>query len=130
MFGEVIIPCDDVILAIGQENAFPWIERDLGIEFDKWDLPEGRQGRPFNPRCRGCSSAAMPPWDRRTSSGPWSTAHQAAISIHKLCQGEPVTERPPRGMTLSSRKMGMHEWAYKNDYNAARAAPGAACRAR
>ena len=35
-----IIPCDDVLVAIGQENAFPWIERDIGIEFDRWDMPK------------------------------------------------------------------------------------------
>ena len=115
---EEFFPCDDVILAIGQENAFPWIERDLGIEFDKWDVPKvdkttfrsSREGVFFG------GDAAFGP-----KNIIWSVehGHQAAISIHKYCCGEPVTERMPRGVTLSSRKMGMHEWSYKNEYNAA-----------
>ena len=114
--GEELLPCDDVILAIGQENAFPWIERDLGIEFDKWDVPEGRHDDlPVDAR-RACSSAATPPSARRTSSGRSSTATRPPSRIHRYCQGEPVAERPARGVKLQSRKMGMHEWAYANDY--------------
>ncbi len=115
---EEFFPCDDVILAIGQENAFPWIERDLGLEFDKWDVPKvdkttfqsSREGVFFG------GDAAFGP-----KNIIWSVehGHQAAISIHKYCCSEPVTERMPRGVTLSSRKMGMHEWSYKNEYNAA-----------
>ena len=116
VLGEEFFPCDDVILAIGQENAFPWVERDLGIEFDKWDVPKvdkatfqsSREGVFFG------GDAAFGP-----KNIIWSVehGHQAAISIHKYCCGEPVTERMPRGVTLSSRKMGMHEWSYKNEYN-------------
>ena len=115
---EEFFPCDDVILAIGQENAFPWIERDIGIKFDKWDVPQvdkitfqsTREGVFFG------GDAAFGP-----KNIIWSVehGHQAAISIHKYCCGEPVTERLPRGVSLSSRKMGMHEWSYKNEYNAA-----------
>jgi NADPH-dependent glutamate synthase beta subunit-like oxidoreductase len=115
---EEFFPCDDVILAIGQENAFPWIERDIGIEFDKWDVPQvdkitfqsTRDGVFFG------GDAAFGP-----KNIIWSVehGHQAAISIHKYCCGDPVTERLPRGVSLSSRKMGMHEWSYKNEYNAA-----------
>ena len=115
---EEFFPCDDVILAIGQENAFPWIERDLGIKFDKWDVPQvdkitfqsTREGVFFG------GDAAFGP-----KNIIWSVehGHQAAISIHKYCCGEPVTDRLPRGVSLSSRKMGMHEWSYKNEYNAA-----------
>ncbi len=115
---EEFFPCDDVILAIGQENAFPWIERDLGIKFDKWDVPQvdkitfqsTREGVFFG------GDAAFGP-----KNIIWSVehGHQAAISMHKYCCGEPVTERLPRGVSLSSRKMGMHEWSYKNEYNAA-----------
>ena len=115
---EEFFPCDDVILAIGQENAFPWIERDIGIKFDKWDVPHvdkitfqsTREGVFFG------GDAAFGP-----KNIIWSVehGHQAAISIHKYCCGEPVTERLPRGVSLSSRKMGMHEWSYKNEYNAA-----------
>jgi formate dehydrogenase (NADP+) beta subunit len=115
---EEFFPCDDVILAIGQENAFPWIERDIGLEFDKWDVPKvdkitfqsSREGVFFG------GDAAFGP-----KNIIWSVehGHQAAISIHKYCCSEPVTERMPRGMSLSSRKMGMHEWSYKNEYNGA-----------
>jgi formate dehydrogenase beta subunit len=115
---EEFFPCDDVILAIGQENAFPWIERDIGIKFDKWDVPHvdkitfqsTREGVFFG------GDAAFGP-----KNIIWSVehGHQAAISMHKHCCGEPVTERLPRGVSLSSRKMGMHEWSYKNEYNAA-----------
>jgi formate dehydrogenase (NADP+) beta subunit len=115
---EEFFPCDDVILAIGQENAFPWIERDIGIKFDKWDVPHvdkvtfqsTREGVFFG------GDAAFGP-----KNIIWSVehGHQAAISIHKYCCGEPVTERLPRGVSLSSRKMGMHEWSYKNEYNSA-----------
>jgi NADPH-dependent glutamate synthase beta subunit-like oxidoreductase len=114
--GDVFLPCDDVILAIGQENAFPWIEKDIGIELDKWSVPKvdpvtfqsTRPGVFFG------GDAAFGP-----KNIIWSVehGHQAAISIHKHCRDEPITERPPRGLKLSSRKMGMHEWAYKNEYN-------------
>jgi NADPH-dependent glutamate synthase beta subunit-like oxidoreductase len=113
--GEVMIPCDDVILAIGQENAFPWIERDLGLLFDKWDRPvvDGRTFQSTLPQVFFGGDAAQGP-----KNIIWAVeqGHQAAISIHKLCQGGAVSERPAPGMKLSSRKMGMHEWAYKNDY--------------
>jgi NADPH-dependent glutamate synthase beta subunit-like oxidoreductase len=114
--GEEFFPADDVILAIGQENAFPWIERDLGIEFDKWDVPKvdpitfqsTRPGVFFG------GDAAFGP-----KNIIWGVehGHQAAISIHLHCQGQPVTERMPPGVNLQSRKMGMHEWAYSNDYS-------------
>jgi len=114
---EEFYPCDDVILAIGQENAFPWIERDIGIEFDKWSLPKVDKAT-FQ------STRAEVFFGGDAAFGPkniiWSVehGHQAAISIHKYCNGEPVGVRMPRGVTLSSRKMGMHEWSYKNEYNA------------
>src|SRR5579862_3908778 len=113
--GEVLIPCDDVILAIGQENAFPWIERDVGIQFDKWDVPVVDQAtfQSTRPGVFFGGDAAQGP-----KNIIWAVehGHQAAISIHKLCNGKPVSERPAPGITLSSRKMGMHEWSYKNDY--------------
>ncbi len=114
--GRITIPCDTVILAIGQENAFPWIERDIGIEFDKWDVPvvdkttfmSAREGVFFG------GDAAFGP-----ANIIWAVehGHQAAISIHKFCMGEPITDRPPRGQTLSSTKMGLHEWSYSNYYD-------------
>jgi NADPH-dependent glutamate synthase beta subunit-like oxidoreductase len=114
---EEFFPCDDVILAIGQENAFPWIERDIGIEFGKWDLPKVDKAtfQSTRPEVFFGGDAAFGP-----KNIIWSVehGHQAAISIDKYCCGEPVTSRMPRGVTLSSRKMGMHEWSYKNEYSA------------
>ncbi len=114
---EEFFACDDVILAIGQENAFPWVERDLGIEFGKWDMPKVD-------KVTFQSSLPEVFFGGDAAFGPkniiWSVehGHQAAISIHKYCRGEPLTVRMPRGVTLSSRKMGMHEWSYKNEYSA------------
>jgi formate dehydrogenase beta subunit len=115
---EVFVPCDDVILAIGQENAFPWIERDLGIEFNKWEEPivdtvtyeSTRAGVFF-----GGDSAFGP------KNIIWAVehAHQAAVSIHRHCQGEPLTDRLPPLLNLGSRKMGMHEWSYSNTFDPA-----------
>jgi len=114
--GEVFFPCDDVILAIGQENAFPWIEAGIGIELDKWNVPKVDKTtfQSTLPQVFFGGDAAFGP-----KNIIWSVehGHQAAISIHKFCHDEPVKERMPRGVSLSSRKMGMHEWAYKNEYN-------------
>ncbi|HEY3657320.1 MAG TPA: FAD-dependent oxidoreductase [Steroidobacteraceae bacterium] len=116
--GDEFFPCDDVILAIGQENAFPWIERDVGIELDQWNVPhvDKQTFQSTLPDVFFGGDAAFGP-----KNIIWSVehGHQAAISIHKYCSGEPVAVRMPRGVTLSSRKMGMHEWSYKNEYNGA-----------
>jgi NADPH-dependent glutamate synthase beta subunit-like oxidoreductase len=113
--GEEFEAADDVILAIGQENAFPWIERDLGIEFDKWNVPlvDAKTFQSTRPGVFFGGDAAFGP-----KNIIWAVeqAHQAAISLHKHCQGEPITERLAPGMKLQSRKMGMHEWSYSNDY--------------
>jgi NADPH-dependent glutamate synthase beta subunit-like oxidoreductase/ferredoxin len=113
--GEELIPCDDVILAIGQENAFPWIERDLGIAFDKWSVPtvDAKTFQSTNPKVFFGGDAAFGP-----KNIIWAVehGHQAAISLHKFLQGQPVAERPKPGMKLMSVKMGVHEWAYSNDY--------------
>jgi ferredoxin len=114
--GDVFFPCDDVILAIGQENAFPWIERSTGIELDKWNVPkvDAKTFQSTRPEVFFGGDAAFGP-----KNIIWSVehGHQAAISIHKFCNDESIEERLPRGVKLSSRKMGMHEWAYKNEYN-------------
>ena len=114
--GEEFFAADDVILAIGQENAFPWIERDLGIEFDKWSVPkvDTQTFQSTRPGVYFGGDAAFGP-----KNIIWAVehGHQAAISIHRYCQGEPVTERLAPGINLQSRKMGMHEWSYANDYN-------------
>jgi NADPH-dependent glutamate synthase beta subunit-like oxidoreductase/ferredoxin len=113
--GEQFLPADDVILAIGQENAFPWIERDLGIEFDKWDVPvvDKTTFQSTRPGVFFGGDAAFGP-----KNIIWAVeqGHQAAISMHLHCQGESVTDRLPPGVNLQSRKMGMHEWSYANDY--------------
>src|SRR6516162_549005 len=115
---EVFLPCDDVVLAIGQENAFPWIERDLGLTFDKHDVPvidpvtfeSTRPGVFF-----GGDSAFGP------KNIIWAVehGHQAAISIHKRCFGSDLKQRMPRGVNLATAKMGIHEWSYSNDYDPA-----------
>ena len=103
-----------MLVAVGQENAFPWIERDIGIEFDKWDMPVVDEAtmQSTNPRVFFGGDAAFGP-----KNIIWAVAHghDAAISIDKLCQGEDVDERPPPGVNLVSQKMGIHEWSYDND---------------
>jgi formate dehydrogenase beta subunit len=113
---EIFLPADDVILAIGQENAFPWIERDTGVEFGKWDMPTVNEVTMQSTRPGvffGGDSAFGP------KNIIWAVehGHQAAISIHNHCEGLPVTDRPPQGMNLVSQKMGISEWSYHNDYN-------------
>ena len=113
----VIIPCDEVILAIGQDNAFPWIERDLGIEFDpKWNMPivDKATHQSTHPKVFFGGDAAWGP-----ENIIWAVAHghAAAISIHLHCHDRAVTDRPKPGMTLTSAKLGMHSWAYANDYD-------------
>jgi len=105
--------CDDVLVAIGQENAFPWIERDIGIEFDKWGMPVVDQVtmRSTHPKVFFGGDAAFGP-----KNIIWAVAHghDAAVSIDKMLAGEDMTERPAPGVTLISTKMGIHEWAYDN----------------
>jgi formate dehydrogenase beta subunit len=113
---KVIIPADDVILAIGQEGAFPWIEKDVGLEMDKWGCPVVDKVTYESSR-KGLFFGGDAAWGPLNIIWAVEHAHQAAISIHNHCQGKPVTERPPQGMTLATTKMGLHEWAYKNDYN-------------
>jgi len=113
---QVILPCDDVILAVGQDNAFPFIERDIGIEFDGWNMPVVDR-KTFQ------STRSEVFFGGDAAFGPkniiWAVehGHQAAISIHKYCLGESVSDRLAPGMHLSSRKMGIHEWSYSNDYS-------------
>jgi formate dehydrogenase (NADP+) beta subunit len=106
--------CDDVLVAVGQENAFPWIERDIGIEFDRWDMPK------VNPRTMQTTLPHVVTGGD-AAFGPkniiWAVAHghDAAVTIDKLLNGEDVTERPPPDVALISQKMGIHEWSYDND---------------
>ncbi len=114
----VILPCDDVILAIGQENAFPWFERDLGAKFDKWDQPVVDDAT-FMSTLPGVFFGGDAAFGPKNIIWAVEHGHQAAISIDNYCQGVPVTERPAHGMNLVSQKMGMSEWSYHNDYNPA-----------
>jgi formate dehydrogenase (NADP+) beta subunit len=122
--GEEFYPCDDVVLAIGQENSFPWIERDIGLEFDDDGLPvlDAVTFRSTLPSVFFGGDAAFGP-----KNLIWAVehGHQAAISIHRFCRGESVTDRMPRGVKLTSAKMGLQEWSYSNDYdtNARRIVP-------
>jgi NADPH-dependent glutamate synthase beta subunit-like oxidoreductase/ferredoxin len=115
---EKIIPCDDVVLAIGQDNAFPWIERDLGIEFNQWDAPVVDETT-FQSTRPGVFFGGDSAFGPRNIIWAVEHGHQAAVSIHRHCQGQALDERLPVTMNLSSRKMGIHEWAYANDYNPA-----------
>jgi formate dehydrogenase beta subunit len=106
--------CDDVLVAVGQENAFPWIEGDIGLEFDEWHMPKVDKTtfQSTLPNVFFGGDAAFGP-----KNIIWAVAHghDAAVSIHKFCHGEDVAQRPPPGSTLVSQKMGIHEWSYDND---------------
>jgi len=111
---DELVECDHVLIAVGQENAFPWIEEDCGIAFDKWGMPvldestlqSTRQNVFFG------GDAALGP-----KNIIWAVAHghEAAVSIDKFLSGEDVRERPAPGVTLMSQKMGIHEWSYDNE---------------
>jgi len=116
--GEVTIPCDDVILAIGQDNAFPWIERDIGIEFNEWECPIVDKTT-FMCSRDGVFFGGDAAWGPENIIWAVAHGHEAAISIHKYCNGESLTERLPRGVNLSSQKMGIHEWSFSNNYDPA-----------
>jgi NADPH-dependent glutamate synthase beta subunit-like oxidoreductase len=107
-------PCDDVLIAVGQENAFPWIERDAGIEFDEWSMPrvDERTMRSSHPKVFFGGDAAFGP-----KNIIWAVAHghEAAVSIDKLCNGEDIGHRPMPAVEIISQKMGIHEWSYDND---------------
>lgn len=113
---EVLIECDDVILAIGQNNAYPWIERDMGIEFGEWDMPVVDR---VTHQCSvpGIFFGGDAAWGPENIIWAVEHGHQAAISIHNQCQGVSVSERLPFGMNLMSQKMGLAQWSYSNDYN-------------
>lgn len=113
---EVLIECDDVLMAIGQDNAFPWIERDVGVEFDEWGMPQVDRDsmRSTHPQVFFGGDAAFGP-----ENIIWAVAHghAAAISIHQLCEGLSPQDRPPPLLNLVSQKMSLHEWSYGNDYS-------------
>jgi len=110
---DVHFPCDDVLVAIGQENGFPWIERDIGIEFDAWEMP-------VVDKVTMASTLPNVFFGGDAAFGPkniiWAVAHghDAAISVDNLCKGEDVGKRLPPHANLISQKMGIHEWSYDN----------------
>ena len=110
---DVHMECDEVLVAIGQENAFPWIERDIGVEFDKWGLPVLDQVT-LQSTLSGVffgGDAAFGPKNIITAV---AQGHEAAISIDQHCRGEDLRKRPPPMVNLVSQKMGIHEWSYDN----------------
>ena len=111
---DVHYECDDVLMAVGQENAFPWIERDLGMEFNKWDMPvvDEVTFQSSIPNVFFGGDAAFGP-----KNIIWAVAHghDAAVSIDLFCNGKDLRERPAPGTSMISTKMGIHEWAYDND---------------
>ncbi len=108
---DVFFEADDVLIAVGQENSFPWIERDLGIEFDQWDMPKVDEVTfvSSNPKVFFGGDAA---WGPKNVITAVAHGHQAAISIDLMCRGESLNVRPSPFVNLVSQKMGIHEWAY------------------
>jgi formate dehydrogenase (NADP+) beta subunit len=110
---DVHMECDVVLLAIGQENAFPWIERDIGLDFDRWGLPvlDPKTLQSTLPKVFFGGDAALGPKNIITAV---AQGHEAAISIDRFCRGRPLSQRPPPMVNLVSQKMGIHEWSYDN----------------
>ena len=110
---DAVFDCDEVLIAVGQENAFPWIERDCGIEFDEWGLPvlDAKTMQASRPDVFFGGDAAFGPKNIITAV---AHGHEAAVSIDKLCHGEDVGTRPAPYVNLISQKMGIHEWSYDN----------------
>ncbi len=111
---DVIIECDDVCIAIGQDNSFPWIERDLGLAFGKWDMPvvDTETFQSTNPKVFFGGDAAFGPKNVITAV---AHGHQAAVSIDLFLSGKSVADRLAPGTNLVSQKMGIHEWSYASD---------------
>ncbi|HEY2256591.1 MAG TPA: FAD-dependent oxidoreductase, partial [Variovorax sp.] len=111
---DVFFECDEVLVAVGQENAFPWIERDCGIAFDKDGLPvlDKSTFQSSVPRVFFGGDAAFGPKNIITAV---AHGHEAAVSIDKLLHAEPLSHRPAPMTNLVSQKMGIHEWSYDND---------------
>jgi len=110
---DVVFDCDEVLVAVGQENAFPWIEADCGIEFDAWGLPklDAKTFQSTVPKVFFGGDAAFGPKNIITAV---AHGHEAAVSIDRFLHGEAVEKRPPPHVNLVSQKMGIHEWSYHN----------------
>jgi len=111
---DVFYPADDVLIAVGQENAFPWIERDIGVEFDKWEMPvvDKTTFQSTHPKVFFGGDAAFGPENVITAV---AHGHQAAVSIDLICKGDDINERLDPFVNLVSQKMGIHEWAYDSE---------------
>jgi len=119
---EVLFECDDVLMAIGQENAFPWIERDAGMTFDEWGNPKVDKAT-FQSTLPGVFFGGDAAWGPENIIWAVAHGHQAAISIDLYCNGKSLSDRPAPGTNLVSQKMGIHEWSYDNDYSPERRVP-------
>ena len=110
---DTLMECDEVLVAIGQENAFPWIEKDIGLEFDKWGLPVLNEAtlQSTLPKVFFGGDSALGPKNIITAA---AQGHEAAISIDLFCRGKSLLDRPPPMINLASQKMGIHEWSYDN----------------
>ncbi len=115
---DVLIECDAVLIAVGQENAFPWIETDCGIAFDQRGLPVVDKGsfQSSVPNVFFGGDAAFGPKNIITAV---AHGHEAAVSIDRLLNAESVYQRPPPRTNLVSQKMGIHEWSFDNDVSPA-----------
>ena len=112
---DVFIEADDVLCAIGQENSYPWIERDLDIEFDKWEMPVVNE-KTFASTNKRVFFGGDAAWGPKNVITAVAHGHQAAISIHLQCEKKDiVTERPSPYVNLVSQKMGIHEWMYESE---------------
>jgi formate dehydrogenase beta subunit len=111
---DVLVHCDTVLLAVGQENAFPWIEPSSGIQFDKWGLPILGNGtfQSSLPQVFFGGDAAYGPKNIITAV---AHGHEAAVSMDRYLHGQDVAQRPAPMTNLMSQKMGIHEWSYSND---------------
>ena len=108
---DVHIACDDVLIAVGQENAFPWIEKDLGIAFKRSGMPavDPVTFQSSLPHVFFGGDSAFGPKNIITAV---AHGHEAAISIDAWCRGEDPRVRPPPTTNLVSQKMGIHDWSY------------------
>src|SRR5246127_1863208 len=112
---DVFFEADDVLCAIGQENSYPWIERDLGIEFDKWEMPVVNE-KTFASTHKKIFFGGDAAWGPKNVITAVAHGHQAAISIHLQCMGKNIeTDRPSPYVNLVSQKMGIHEWMYESE---------------
>ncbi len=108
---EVMMPCDDVLMAIGQLNSFPWIERDIGIDFNDWDMPDVDKTT-FQTSLPNVFIGGDAAWGPENVITAVAHGHQAAISIHQFCHAEDTKIRPAPEFNLVSQKMGFHDWLY------------------